>query len=29
MVMQKEKNAHFGQTAYKIRYKNLCIKFRT
>ena len=26
MVIQKEKNAHFGQTAYEIRYKNLCIK---
>ena len=22
-------NAHFGQTAYKIRYKSLCIKFGT
>ena len=24
-----EKNAHFGQTACKIRYNSLCIKFGT
>ena len=25
----KNENAHFGQTAYKIRYNNLCIRFGT
>ena len=25
----RNENAHFGQTAYKIRYNNLCIRFGT
>ena len=27
--VQKAKNAHFGQTGYKIRYNNLCTRFGT
>ena len=27
--IQKEKNAHLGKTASKIRYYNLCIRFGT
>ena len=28
-LVRKVKNAHFSQTAYKIRYHNLCIRFGT